>query len=388
MKHPEDIKGNSILVYKSYGGLGDIFFTIPSMHMLKQQFNEVFFATQPRLVDFFKKNLKDIQVLDETKVNEEDYDKVIELGNYPWFTNDLEKKPQIVYHTHKKVKQHSIEHYKDGIVSEFKAIKKTRNPYPYFDRRTSGELYYTVHPGAGFLLKAWPVNYYAELIESIFDYFPELTAKIIVGPNDPNPEELFKNSNLKYELITGDIDQVANEVSGAQFHIGNDAGITHLAGAFNVPILTIYGPTGPGSWGAFSENVELIWGKRGNCGQKCNYNVILNCEDKVCLTNVKPQKMLFLLMKLVNRIQKQTSEKYLLNPDYKILEEDHSFIFQSKDQEYLIDIKDEASYAFFENAVFKANLDITNMPKQFKETFNALVELGLYISIPEINKPI
>lgn len=386
MKNTDNDRGNSILVYKSYGGLGDIFFTIPSMYMLKQKFNKVVFATQPRLVNLFKNNLKDIHVIDETNVNEEDYDKVIELGNYPWFNNDLEKKPQIVYHTHKKVKQHSMEHYKDGIISEFNDIKKLKKPYPYFDRKKSDELYYTVHPGAGFLLKAWPVNYYAELIESISAYFPMLTAKIIIGPNDPNPKEFFKNSKLKYELITGDIDQVADQVSGAQFHIGNDAGITHLAGAFNIPILTIYGPTGPGSWGAFSERVELIWGKRGNCNQRCNYNVILNCEDKVCLTNVKPQKMLFLLMKLVNRIYRQTSIKYLLNPDYKVLSEEDSFIFQSKDQEYLIEIKDKDSYEFFKNVVFNNHLDIKNMPKQFQETFNALLELGLYVGIPKIVK--
>lgn len=378
-------KKTSILVYKSYGGFGDIMFTIPSLYMLKQTFDEVTFATQPRLVKLMNTHLKDISVINETLAIEADYDEVIELGNYPRFDNDLEKKPQIIYHTHKKVKQHSIEHYKDGIVSQFPEIKKTDEPYPYFQKRTVSKSYYTVHPGAGFLLKAWPIDYYAELIDLISANFPQLEAKIIIGPNDPNPESFFKNSELNYELITGDIDQVAHEISGAQFHIGNDAGMTHLAGAFNIPILTIYGPTGPGSWGAFSEKVELIWGKRGNCNLKCNYNVIINCEDRVCLSRVLPKQMYFLLLKLLNRIYESTTEIYILNPMYKLIIEDDSYIFKSATNEYLLEIKDMESLKFLANNLSETQLDIQYMPNQFADTFKALEQLHVFVAQPIIN---
>ena len=374
----------SILVYKSYGGIGDIFFTIPSLYMLKQKFDNVTYATQSRLVSLFKKHLNEISVVDENLVNEDEYDEVIELGNYPKFHNDLEKQPQITYHTHKKVKQHSIEHYKDGIVAQFPSLHKTNERYPYFEQTNSEELYYTVHPGAGFLLKAWPIDYYAKLIEQIHDYFPVLKAKIIIGPNDPNPEACFKNPNLKYELITGDIDDVAQEVSGAFFHVGNDAGMTHLAGAFNIPILTIYGPTGPGSWGAFSEQVELIWGKHGNCRIRCNYEVILACENRVCLNNVSPEKMLFLLLRLLKRIGVDQTTTYQINPDFKVIFEDNSIIFQSKDNEYLIDIKDSESFQFMKNNLNETRINIDTIPVQFKEIFQALQELDLFEVIPNI----
>lgn len=378
----------SILVYKSYGGIGDIFFTFPAIYMLKQQFEEVTYATQPRLVNLFKTHLKGITVVDETLVNESNYTTVIELGNYPKFNNDHEKQPQIVYHTHKKVKQHSIEHYKDGIVAEFPEIEKTNDRYPYFEKREASELYYTVHPGAGFLLKAWPIDYYAKLIELIYAYDPHLKAKIIIGPNDPNPEAYFNISNLNYELITGDIDAVAHAVSGAQFHIGNDAGMTHLAGAFNIPILTIYGPTGPGSWGAFSEHVELIWGKRGNCSLRCNYNVILNCEDRVCLNNVTPEKMNFLLMKLLNRILDSDTTNYLFNPDYHIDVEDDSFIFKSKDNEYLIEINDSACKKFMLKQIRNVNVNIEEMPVEFNTVFDAMLQLELLVVIPEFSSKV
>lgn len=378
-------KGNtSILVYKSYGGIGDIFFIIPALFMLKQKFNQVTYATQARLVNMLNKHLDGISVVSEDEVNESDFDEVMELGNYPKFNNDLEKKPQITYHTHKKVKQHAIEHYKDGIVAQFPEIVKTKTPYPYFERTDPKELYYTVHPGAGFLLKAWPIEYYAQLIELIHDFSPSLKAKIIVGPKDPNPEAHFTNTNLKYELITGDIDAVAKEVSGAFFHIGNDAGITHLAGAFNIPILTIYGPTGPGSWGAFSEQVELIWGKRGNCGLKCNYNVILACENRVCLNNVFPEKMMFLLFRLLKRMKVNQTSTYQMNPDFTYVFEDQSVIFQSKDNEYLIDIKDAESFEFMKNNLVGTQINTASIPDQFKTIFQALQDLDLFVGIPDL----
>lgn len=378
-------ESTSILVYKSYGGIGDIFFTVPSLYMLKQKFNNVTYATKPRLVNLFKKHLKGIIVLDENKVNEDDYSEVIELGNYPKFNNEAVKKPQITYYTHKKVKQHSIEHYKDGIVAQFPDIIKTKERYPYFEQTQSEDLYYTVHPGAGFLLKAWPIENYAELIEEIYNHYPEITAKIIIGPNDPNPESHFTTPNLKYELITGDIDEVAKEVSGAFFHIGNDAGITHLAGAFNIPILTVYGPTGPGSWGAFSEKVELIWGKLGNCNLKCNYNVILACENRVCLTQVKPKTMFFKLLSLLNRIEASESNLYQLHPDFEIIIEDDHYIFKSNIHEYLLEIKDFESRKFLANNLTDTNIDIETMPLQFEETFKALVQLEVLVQYPEVN---
>lgn len=375
-------KHQSILVYKSYGGLGDIFFTIPSLYLLKQQFESVTFATQSRLVRLFRSNLNDITVISENDAVESNYDTVIELGNYPHFNNDAEKYPQIVYHTHKKVKQHSIEHYKDGISATFPSIIKTNVRFPYFKRKQSSELYYTVHAGAGFILKAWPITNFANLIELIAQQYPNLKAKLIIGPNDPNPEYYFTKKDLNYELITGDIDEVADVISGAQFHIGNDAGITHLAGAFNIPILTIYGPTGPGSWGAFSENVELIWGKKGNCNIRCRYEIIVSCPDRVCLSNVSPKKMMFSLYKLLNRIHQSDSTYYVLNPDFTLTIATDYLIFKSKDNEYLIEITDETSQEFVNSKLNSEGIDIATMPEQFDEVFNAFIQLDLFEKVP------
>ncbi len=377
----------NILVFKSYAGLGDIFFAIPSILSLKDYFESVTFAIQPRLVSFFRKNLEGITVVDEEQIDLNAFDQVIELGNYPWFQNDKEKIPQIPYPTHKKVKQHAIEHYRDGILAQFDFLPKENikhQPYPYFKRNDSKELYYTLHAGAGFLLKAWPNSYFAKLIELIHELYPQLKVKIIVGKNDPNPQELVSVKGIESEIVDGGIEEVADVISSSQFHIGNDSGITHLAGAFNTPILTIYGPTGPGSWGAFSENVELIWGKKGNCQIRCKYDVVMNCKDRVCLSNVKPEMMLFHLMKLLDKLNFSKSHLFLPNPYFTPTIEDNYFLFKSSENEYLLEVSDNESFVFLENALAIHQLDMNCAPSNFKKALTTLVDLGVFQNIPEI----
>ena len=141
----ENSLGN-VLVYKSYGGLGDIFFTLPSIYKLKEVSDSVTFAVSTRLVSFFSKHLQGINVVDEKeiKLQEDKFDRVIELGNYPIFDRTYN---QINYITGKKVKQHSIQHYIDAIARFHNKISNKNEGFPYFERNTNFENpFYTIHP--------------------------------------------------------------------------------------------------------------------------------------------------------------------------------------------------------------------------------------------------
>ncbi|AWM13704.1 hypothetical protein DI487_07410 [Flavobacterium sediminis] len=244
-----------VLLLKSYAGLGDIFFTLPAVYKLKKVSESVTYALSPRLVSFFQKYLKGIQVVDATQIDHAEFDTVIEFGNYPIFDRSVD---QIEYVTSKKVKQHSIQHYIDAVCRFHKELSNKYTGFPYFDRETDFDnLHYTLHPGAGFLLKIWPTENYAELIEEIYRVFPKLRCKIILGKDDPNPQQFLSKEYSHIDLVTGDLHEVGEAMAAAIFHIGNDAGITHVAGAFNVPTVGIYGPTGPGSWGVFLSRMKL-----------------------------------------------------------------------------------------------------------------------------------
>ncbi len=364
-----------VLVYKSYGGLGDIFFAIPAINKLVDVSEQVDFAVAPRLVSFFKKHLDKVTVVDETvaRTTENQYDNVYELGNYPAFRGyDLPH--ALKYPTHKKVKQHAIQHYIDTVSKLHRNIDNHLERYPYFKRNSNPkEKYYVVHHGAGFLLKIWPTEKYAALVERLYEIFPNLKCKIIKGPDDPDIESYFSKKMTHVQYITGGMEDVGEAMAGALFHIGNDAGITHVAGAFNVSSVGIYGPTGPGSWGSFAEYNELIWGKQGVCNLRCNYDVILNCEHRICLTSVTVERVLEALYKVLQKAYKDKPRSITVNPMLEIKEGKKDCLLTLNGDEFLIEYNDEAMkkqlQILFENpsAINSKNQDLQLAVTLFKQ---------------------
>lgn len=336
-------KLGKVLVYKSYGGLGDIFFAVPAIYKLAEVSEDLHFAVAPRLVDFFSKHLK-VKVVNEKEVREQEdrYDHIYEFGNYPAFRGyDLPH--ALKYPTHRKVKQHAIQHYIDTAAKLHPDIDNHLEGYPYF--KSEKELkkpYFVVHHGAGFLLKIWPTDKYARLIERLSELYPHLGCKIIMGPDDPDIASHFTKEMPHVEYITGGMLDVGAAMAGALFHIGNDAGITHVAGSFNVPSVGIYGPTGPGSWGSFAEHNELIWGKKGVCAIRCNYDVILSCEHKICLNSVTVDRVLEALYKVIQRAYPNNEAMLKVNPQAKFRFSEEDCMIRLGEHELLLEYHSDA----------------------------------------------
>lgn len=371
-----------VLVYKSYGGLGDIFFAIPAIYKLAKVSDTIEFAVAPRLVSFFSKYLK-IKIVSETSAreNEDEYDNIYELGNYPAFRGyDLPH--ALKYPTHKKVKQHAIQHYIDTISKLHIDIDNRLEGYPYFKRNINTEKpYFVVHHGAGFLLKIWPTDKYAKLIEQLRVIYPKLGCKIIQGPDDPDIKKYFGNEMSHVEIITGGMVDVGNALSGAMFHIGNDAGITHVAGSFNVPTVGIYGPTGPGSWGSFAEHNELIWGKKGVCDVRCNYDVILSCEHKICLNSITVNRVLVALFKVLQGAFNDHKSVLKINPEAKIVFENGDCLVKVNDNDMLIECHSKS----MENdlkLIFTNEMKMGNLDEDMEKVVEVLKQQEVLFEIP------
>lgn len=387
---PEESLGK-VLVYKSYGGLGDIFFCLPALNLLSEVSTELSFAVAPRLVLFFSRHISNFKIVNENEARENEalYDHVFELGNYPAFRGyDLPY--ALKYPTHKKVKQHAISHYIDTVSMLHKDIQpKNYKRYPYFEKSTASEPYYTVHPGAGFLLKIWPTEKYALLIEMIHHYFPELKCRIILGPGDPDPRE-FMSGDLSYMIpVTGGMTDVGEAMEGAIFHIGNDAGITHVAGAFNVPTLAIYGPTGPGSWGSFAEKNEIVWGKKGACNIKCNYDVILNCEHKICLNSVTHKRMFGHLLILLRKLENlNLSNQMIFNTAAHYNREANEFILKHDEKEFLIEFQSKNDADLFESLLGEAFDSDKTLPEPVEQLLSVMLEQDMFFILPQFSNSI
>ena len=376
-------KLKKVLVYKSYGGLGDIFFAIPAIYKLAEVSEELHFAVSPRLVDFFGKHLKGVKVVSEPDARNDEsyYNNIYELGNYPAFRGyDLPH--ALKYPTHKKVKQHAIQHYIDTVSKLHIDIDNHLESYPYFENnKNASNPYFVVHHGAGFLLKIWPTEKYAALIEKLDKIFPNLDCKIIMGPDDPDITQYFTQPMPHVEFINGGMVEVGETMAGALFHIGNDAGITHVAGAFNVPSVGIYGPTGPGSWGSFAQHNELIWGKKGVCNLKCNYDVILNCAHRICLTSVTENRVLEALYKVLQKAYPQNYSELRLNPLVVVEFGKKDCLVRLDENELLLEYHSDAMKTDIEQLL---SMEVSKEPNggDLKMVIDVLLQQNIIFKIP------
>ena len=320
----------------------------------------------------------------DARNSESTYNNVYELGNYPAFRGyDLPH--ALKYPTHKKVKQHAIQHYIDTVSKLHIDIDNHLESYPYFESdKNLNNPYFVIHHGAGFLLKIWPTEKYARLIEMLAEIFPNLDCKIIMGPEDPDIAQYFTKPLPHIKFITGGMLEVGEAMAGAMFHIGNDAGITHVAGAFNVPSVGIYGPTGPGSWGSFAQHNHLIWGKKGVCNLKCNYDVILNCGHRICLTSVTENRVLEALYMVLQQAYPNNDVKLIPNPQAAMEFGKKDCLIKLGENELLLEYHSSEMKTEVEKLLSNKTLE-TPLSGDLKLVADVLIQQKIIFKVPTFN---
>ncbi|MCM8804334.1 MAG: glycosyltransferase [Candidatus Omnitrophica bacterium] len=121
-----------------------------------------------------------------------------------------------------------------------KEIEKIRNYSNLFKE----EFIIGIHPGAGNLLKQWPVEYFSHLIDLLMD---KNKSKILIFGGQKDEEyatEIINKTKNKENIIS--LAKKLNLIEFMSFlkccnlFIGNDSGPSHLAGIMGVPTLAIF----------------------------------------------------------------------------------------------------------------------------------------------------
>ncbi len=382
---PKETSFKEVFVYKSYGGLGDYFIALPAMYKLQKVSKKVTIGVPKNVLGTFKRNTKGFQIIAADNIENIDfskYDKVINLGNYPKRIRDSEVEGMIDFPTQNKLKQHSSRHYTDAIAALHPKIDNKHKRYPYFKNKIDKKnRYFTIHPGAGFEPKWWKTENYIALITQLLKKLPQYTCKIILGPSDPKPTNFEKIKRVEFEL--GNLDAVEKCVSGASFHIGNDSGITHFAGAFNIPSVAIHGLTGPGAWATMAEQTEVIWGKPGNCDILCRYDTAMSCKHRSCLNSISVKKVLESAYKLIQRnLTMDEKIKYVFNPEVIITKEKQSFILKKSTNEMLIEFKNESEFSEFNTLINDDLIEDNVKNESLIPLIEALIAQEIIFKIP------
>lgn len=204
--------------------------------------------------------------------------------------------------------QHSCTSYTEALAEYFNEFPLDFKPEPYLDFCADEEIlssygltpftYFTVHSGSDFAPKNWPSQKFEEVVNEIMQAYPSLRCVGLTGPCDQPlfdaaaPPSWFIN-------VSTSLHHVAHILSGSLFHLDNDSGIHHLAGVMDVPSITVWGPTGPGTWGSITKKNFVHWGGP-NCRNHCGGSRMVTCEDRVCLTSIPPVELVLSAKKILS----------------------------------------------------------------------------------------
>lgn len=111
--------------------------------------------------------------------------------------------------------------------------------------------YAVIHPFASAPDKTWPASRFVEVARRLSGLEPVFLA----GPADDTTPfagfRVWKNEPLA---------RVKSVISGAALFIGNDSGPAHIAAAFGIPVVVIFGSSDPVTWAPWRTDAHVLTG--------------------------------------------------------------------------------------------------------------------------------
>lgn len=114
------------------------------------------------------------------------------------------------------------------------------------------QLYALLHPFASAPEKAWPAERFLAVARHLRSA-GGLEPVVLAGPADDASAwagfRVLRNAPLA---------EVKRAVAGAQLFIGNDSGPAHLAAAFGIPVVVLFGPSDPAIWAPWRTEAHVL----------------------------------------------------------------------------------------------------------------------------------
>jgi len=115
--------------------------------------------------------------------------------------------------------------------------------------------YAVLHPFASSTDKCWPADRFCELARYLNLW--NITPVFLAGPADNTAP--FSQFRVFREPLEG----AKALLSRATLFVGNDSGPAHIAAAFGVPSVVLFGPSKPAIWGPWRTECEIVVAPEG-----------------------------------------------------------------------------------------------------------------------------
>ena len=137
-----------------------------------------------------------------------------------------------------------------------------------------------IHPGSGSTHKCVAPETLAAVVTAL--QTSGATPVVLEGPADREPGERLLQlcANPPIVLKGLDLFTVAGVLAQARLFVGQDSGITHMAGLMGVRTVALFGPTDPDRWAPRGAHATVVQGGACLCQ---SWSDVSRCEEKPCL---------------------------------------------------------------------------------------------------------
>ena len=247
--------------------LGDCVLTTPALSLLKHHRPDLKISVlvEPRFAEIFSGNPD----VDETRESMTRADLVLNLhgGTRSMVLTALSRakfRTGFAHHRHSFVYSHKIPtaqqilgvsrrvHTAEHLASAMFWLGVPQQEIPrarlfVADPPPARRPYAVIHPFAARPDKMWPAARFIEIARNL-----NLEPVFLAGPiDDLEPFEKFQTSRESLKVTK-------SLLSGASLFIGNDSGPAHIAAAFGIPVVVLFGPSDPVTWSPWRTESQVL----------------------------------------------------------------------------------------------------------------------------------
>ncbi|HNR98693.1 MAG TPA: glycosyltransferase family 9 protein [Planctomycetota bacterium] len=117
-----------------------------------------------------------------------------------------------------------------------------------------------VHPGSGSAVKNWPAARFRAVIARALER--GCAVRVPCGEADAEAVAAATDGTAA-EVVRLPLVALAGLLMRAGLYVGNDSGITHVAGALGTPTVAVFGPSDPALWRPLGPRVCVLRGRDG-----------------------------------------------------------------------------------------------------------------------------
>lgn len=187
---------------------------------------------------------------------------------HAWVYNERIPRAQDVLQREPSSRVHTAEHHAAAMIhlgartDEIPAARLACKP-----SHRAG-LYAVLHPGATYFTKRWPSQQFARLAQEIRKRH-QLEPVFVAGKEDATFGRDLSGFETRRGMPLGELKSL---LQGAQLFVGNDSGPAHIAAAFGVPCVVIFGSSDSSSWRPWRTAhrlAETAWDCKPCPGDRC-----------------------------------------------------------------------------------------------------------------------